>query len=68
MKRDRGFYDSNILIVYLFKEENRFDMARKVLEKHSVRAISIISIHELHMYSVKLGVEDRFTKVQRSSI
>ena len=35
------FYDSNILIAYLFNEENRFDVARHVLKKHSLKAISI---------------------------
>ncbi len=31
VKEGRGFYDSNILIAYLFREEDRFSIAREVL-------------------------------------
>lgn len=60
------FYDSNVLIAYLFQEENRFDTARHVLKKHSTKAISIISIHEIHMYSVRFGVEEKFIDIKKS--
>ncbi len=51
------FYDSNILTAYLFDEEGRSDAARHVLKKHSLKAISM---HEIHMYSIRFGVEERF--------
>ena len=54
------FYDSNILTAYLFDEEGRSGVARHVLKKHSLKAISIISMHEIHMYSIRFGVEERF--------
>ena len=54
------FYDSNILTAYLFNVEGRSDAARHVLKKHSLKAISIISMHEIHMYSIRFGVEERF--------
>jgi len=60
------FYDSNVLIAYLFREEDRFDVARHVLKKHPTRAISIISIHEIHMYSMKIGVEGKFINIKKS--
>ncbi len=60
------FYDSNILIAYLFGEEGRFDVARQVLKKHSLKAISIISMHEIHMYSIRFGVEERFIGVKKA--
>jgi len=53
-----------VLIAYLFKEENRFDDAKDVLKKHTTRALSIISIHEIHVYSIKFGVENKFLKVK----
>jgi len=52
------------LIAYLFREEGRFEIAREVLKKHVVKALSIISIHEIHMFSIKLGVEEKFLKVK----
>ena len=60
----RAFYDTNVLIAYLFREENRFETAKRVLKKHALKALSIISIHEIHMYSVKFGVEDRFMEIK----
>ncbi len=65
VRDDRAFYDTNILIAYLFREENRFETARKALKKHASKAISIISIHEIHMYSVKFNVEDKFVKIKK---
>jgi len=65
VKGSKAFYDTNILIAYLFKESSRFDVAKQVLKEHLVKAISIISIHEIHMYSVKYGVEDRFISIKR---
>jgi len=56
VKGDMAFYDTNILIAYLFREEGRFDVAEQVLRKHVSKAMSIISIHEIHMYSVKFDV------------
>jgi len=61
-----AFYDSNVLIAYLFLEQNRFDVARQVLKKHLTKAMSIISIHEIHAYSMRLGVEERFTNIKKS--
>ena len=52
------------MIAYLFREEGRFEIAREVLKKHVVKALSIISIHEIHMFSIKLGVEEKFLKVK----
>ena len=60
----RAFYDTNVLIAYLFREENRFETAKRVLKKHSLKALSIISIHEIHMYSIKFGVENRFMEIK----
>lgn len=62
----RGFYDSNILIAYLFKEEKRFEKADKALKIHPVRAVSIITVHEIHFYSVKYHVENRFLRVKKA--
>ena len=64
MEESRGFYDTNVLIAYLFREENRFDIARNVLRRHATRALSIISIHEIHMFSIKLGVETKFLDIK----
>ena len=64
MRDSSGFYDTNVLVAYLFREEGRFDRARDVLRRHVVKALSIISIHELHMYSVRFNVEDRFIQVK----
>jgi len=66
VKDNRGFYDSNILIAYLFKEEDKFNIAKEVLEKHFIKALSIISIHEIHMYSVRFNVEDKFMKIKET--
>ncbi len=63
-QRDKAFYDSSILIAYLFAEEDRFHEAKKVLAKHKDRYISIISIHELGYYSRKMNVEERFLKLK----
>jgi len=63
--RGRGaFYDANVLIAFLFREEDRFEIAREVLEKHVARAISIVSIHEVHAHCLKFGVEDRFAELK----
>ncbi|RLG63798.1 hypothetical protein DRO21_05270 [archaeon] len=64
MEESRGFYDTNVLIAYLFREENRFNIARNILIRHATRALSIISIHEIHMFSVKLGVEAKFLEIK----
>ncbi len=64
MREGRGFYDTNVLIAYLFKEENRFDVAKDILRKHTTRALSIISIHEIHVYSIKFGVENKFLEAK----
>jgi len=60
----RAFYDTNVLIAYLFKEERRFNIAKQVLRKHTLKAVSIISIHEIHMYSIKFNVEDKFINIK----
>ena len=65
MKEDGGFYDTNVLIAYLFKEEEKFSIAKIVLEKHTVRAISIISIHEIHWFSTKFGIEEKFVELKK---
>ncbi len=62
---NRAFYDTNILIAYLFKEENRFETAGEVLKKHALKALSIISMHEIHMCSIKFGVEDKFIEIKK---
>jgi len=59
-----AFYDTNVLMAYLFREEGRFKAAESALRKHHLKAISVISMHEIHMYSVRYGVEDRFIKVK----
>ena len=59
-----AFYDTNVLIAYLFREEGRFRVAEGVLRKHHLKAMSVISIHEIHVYSVRYGVEDRFAKIK----
>lgn len=63
-RRDKAFYDSNILIAYLFAEEDRFDIAKEALAKHQERYTSIISIHELGYYSTKMNVEERFFRIK----
>ncbi len=63
-RENRAFYDTNVLIAYLFREENRFETAREVLKKHCLKALSVISIHEIHMYSIRFGVEDRFIEIK----
>lgn len=65
-KDNRAFYDSNVLIAYLFREEGRFETTKRILREHLSKAISIISIHEIHMYSIKFGVEDGFIKIKES--
>gem|GEM_PF-3718813 len=60
------FYDSNVLIAYLFQEEGRFNTAAHVLKKHSTKAMSVISMHEIHMYSMRFGVERKFINVKKS--
>jgi len=59
-----GFYDTNVLIAFLFAEKDRIDIAKKVIRKHLVKAFSIISIHELYFFSVKYGVEERFKQIK----
>ena len=59
-----AFYDSNVLIAYLFGEEKRFEVAWRVLEKHKFRATSIIAIHEIHMYSLKYNTEKKFLEIR----
>lgn len=61
-----ALYDTNVLAAYLFEEEGRFDAARSVLKKHRSKAISIITLHEVYMYSLKYGVEERFLKVKEA--
>jgi len=62
---ERAFYDTNVLIAYLFREACRFEVAEKLLKKHASKAISIISIHEIHMYSIKFNVESKFIKIKK---
>jgi len=59
-----AFYDTNVLVAFLFREEGGFETASKALKKHAARAISVISIHEIHAYCLKFSVEDRFTKLK----
>ncbi len=65
MSVNTGFYDTNVLIAYLFEEKNRVNVAEKVIMKHLVKSISIISIHEIHLHSIRYGVEDRFKLVKQ---
>ena len=60
----KALYDSNVLIAYLFKEENCFEVAREILSKHESRSFSIITLHEIHYYSIKYGVERDFLKIK----
>ena len=59
-----AFYDSNVLIAYLFEEEGRFEVARRILKNHKLRATSIIAIHEIHMYSLKYNTEKKFLQMK----
>ena len=43
-----------------------FNIAWQVLRKHALKALSIISIHEIHMYSIRFNVENKFIKVKES--
>ena len=61
---ERAFYDTNVLVAYLFGEEGRFETAQRVLREHALKAISVIAVHEIHMYSVKFNVEDKFIKAK----
>ena len=63
-QKGKAFYDSNVLIAYLFREERRFDIAKEVLAKHSNRYMSIISIHEIGYYSRKMGTEVKFMEIK----
>ncbi|PUA32933.1 MAG: hypothetical protein B9J98_03340 [Candidatus Terraquivivens tikiterensis] len=62
--RDSALYDSNVLIAYLFREEERFHKAKGALAKHSNRYMSMISIHEIEYYSRKIGVETKFMEIK----
>ncbi len=64
MKDESAFYDTNVLIAYLFREENRFRIAQKVLRRHASKAISIITVHEIHTYSIRFNVEEKFIKAK----
>ncbi|MCD6095346.1 MAG: PIN domain-containing protein [Thermoprotei archaeon] len=66
MSDNKAFYDTNILIAFLFREEERFNVAKRVLESHVVRAMSIISLHEIHLYSIRFDVEAKFFKIKKS--
>jgi len=55
-----AFYDSNALIAYPFGEEKRFEVARKILEKHKSRVTPIITIHEIYTYSLKYALGRSF--------
>ncbi len=57
-------YDSNVIAAYLFEEEGRHKGARRVLSRHHSRAISVISIHEIHTLSLRNGVEERFLRIK----
>ncbi|MCE4599062.1 MAG: PIN domain-containing protein [Desulfurococcales archaeon] len=35
-----------------------------MLREYIVKAVSIISIHEIHMYSIRYNVEDRFIGIK----
>ncbi|MCE4599765.1 MAG: PIN domain-containing protein [Desulfurococcales archaeon] len=48
MRGSRAFYDTNVLIAYMFRERGRTEIARRVLREYVVKAVSIISIHETH--------------------
>ncbi len=62
---DKGsFYDTNVIAAYLFKEEGRYERAYEVLRKYGRRAISIISIHEIHVLSIRSGVDDKFLSIK----
>lgn len=64
MRGKESFYDTNVLAAYLFREEGRYKRAYEVMAKHRRRAISIISIHEIHVLSIRLGVSDRFLRIK----
>ncbi|MCE4599245.1 MAG: PIN domain-containing protein [Desulfurococcales archaeon] len=64
MRGSRAFYDTNVLIAYLFRERGRAEIARRVLREYIVKAMSIISIHEIHVYSIRYNVEDRFIEIK----
>mgnify|MGYP000179704777 CR=1 FL=1 len=55
-----AFYDSNALIAYPFGEEKRFEVARKILEELKSRVTSIITIHEIYVYSLKYALGRSF--------
>jgi len=59
-----AFYDSNVLIAYLFEEEGKFEVAHRILKKYKLRAISVIAIHEIHMYSLKYNTENKFLQIK----
>ncbi len=61
-------YDSNVIAAYLFEEEGRHKGACRVLSRHHSRAISVISIHEIHTLSLRNGVEERFLKIKENLI
>ncbi len=63
-----ALYDSNVIAAYLFREEGRYEQASWVLNKHRSRAISIISIHEIHTLSLRNGVEDRFLRIKEDLV
>lgn len=56
------FLDSNVLVAYLFVEEERFKTARDILAKHrkDEPAASILTVHEAHYFAIKFGVEEKF--------
>lgn len=64
MAGGKAFYDTNVLIAFLFKEQDRFEESREILAKHMSRASSIIALHEIYYYALKLGVVDKFLAIK----
>ncbi len=64
MKGETGFYDTNVLAAYLFREEGRVHIAKQVIMNHIVKGISIITIHELCTLSIRFNLEDRFNSIK----
>ena len=55
----RCFYDTNVVAAYILGEEERVEIAERVLRGCTARGISVITLHELAHIALKRGLEAR---------
>jgi len=59
------FYDTDVVAAFMLGEEGRFDVAKRVLRRCSIRGVSVLSIHELLVVAERRGVGDRFAEAKQ---